>query len=439
MAASAADAPRAKRYVITDSGAVGDGQTVNTKAIQAAIDACATSGGGLLVVPSGTFMSGALFFKQGVDLLVEKGGMLKGTANPADYPQINTRWEGTERLWTCAFLNFDKMTHVQVSGDGTVDGSGDVWMQRGGGARTRRPAPGQSPAPAAADASASATPRRTAAGGGPGRPRMICFSNCEDVHITGLHLQQQAVWCLHILYSKDVVVDNLNIRAIERIPSSDGIDVDSSDGVQISHCDIACNDDDIAIKSGKDADGLRVNRPSQNVTISDCTIGSGDGITMGSEVSGGIRHVLVQRCNFTGTGQPARFKSQPSRGGMIEDIIYRDIQMNHTREAVEFDMSWRMVGPALPPAKVLTIVRNIQFYNFTGTCQSGGNIRGLKGSPIDNVKFVNCKISAQRGLTIGTATNIDTSGLDLTVAQGQPIINLDAAPAASPAQPTAQR
>ena len=368
--------------------------------------------------------------------------MLKGTANPADYPQINTRWEGVERLWTCAFLNFDHMTHVQVSGRGhhrrlrrCLDAA--RWRR---GAR-RRPATRSIPGPCRGRCpAAAATPRRTAAGGGPAEAANdLLHAIASDVHITGLHLQQQAVWCLHILYSQDVVVDNLNIRAIGRIPSSDGIDVDSSDGVQISHCDIACDDDDIAIKSGKDADGLRVNRPSENVTISDCTIGSGGGITMGSEVSGGIRHVLVQRCNFTGTGQPARFKSQPSRGGMIEDIIYRDIQMNHTREAVEFDMSWRMVGPALPPAKVLTIVRNIQFYNFTGTCQSGGNIRGLKGSPIDNVKFVNCKISAQRGLTIGTATNIDTSGLDLTVAQGQPIINLDAAPAASPAQPTAQR
>ena len=121
-----------KRYVITDDGAVGDGKTLNTKVIQATLDRCASAGGGVVVVPAGTFLSGALFFKNGVDLLVETNGMLKGTANPDDYPQVKTRWEGVERVWTCAFLNFNDMTNVVVTGEGTIDGSGDVWMQRGG-------------------------------------------------------------------------------------------------------------------------------------------------------------------------------------------------------------------------------------------------------------------------------------------------------------------
>lgn len=431
--AAAADAmPSAKRYLITDSGAVADGQTLNTKAIQSAIDLCASNGGGVVVVPKGTFMSGALFFKPGVNLLVEKDAVLKGTANPDDYPQINTRWEGVEREWTSAFLNFEKMTNVQVTGEGMIDGSGDVWMQRGGGRGQRGAAnqfPAQTNAQTISQKTTNISTNASAANTGSrrGRPRMICFTNCRNVRIADLHLQRQAVWCLHILYSEDVVVDNLNIRAIERIPSSDGIDVDSSRNIQISRCDIDCNDDDIAIKCGKDADGLRVNRPSENITISDCTIGAGGGITMGSEVSGSIRHVLVQRCKFTGTSQPARFKSQPSRGGVIEDIVYRDIQMDNTRQAVEFDMAWRMVPPIATPAKVLTVVRNVQFINFSGTAQSGGAIHGLKDSPIQNVKFENCKFTAQRGLDIQNVNDLDVSGLDLKVAQGEPVIRHDAA------------
>ena len=422
-----------KRYVITDFGAVADGQTVNTKAIQSVIDRCADGGGGVLVVPKGTFMSGALFFKQGVNLLVEKDGVLKGTANPDDYPQVNTRWEGVEREWTCAFLNFNNMTNVEVTGEGMIDGSGDLWMQRGGGGRrggTNQPAPQIVRATAPADVSTNAAARR----GGAGRPRLICFTDCRNVRITNLHLQRQAVWCLHILYSRDVVVDNLNIRAIERIPSSDGIDVDSSTQVHISHCDIDCNDDDIAIKCGKDTDGLRVNRPSENISISDCTIGAGGGITMGSEISGSIRHVLVQRCTFTGTGDAARFKSQPSRGGVVEDIVYRDLQLTNVRQAVIFDMSWRMVPPIAPPAKILTVVSNVQFINFSGTAQSGGIIHGLKDSPIQDVKFENCKLTAQSGIDVQNAINLDFSGLDLKVAQGEAIIHRDAAaqPAARP-------
>jgi polygalacturonase len=230
-----------------------------------------------------------------------------------------------------------------------------------------------------------------------------------------------------------VVVDNLDIRAIERIPSSDGIDVDSCRDVQISRCNIDCNDDDIAIKCGKDADGLRVNRPSENITISDCMIGTGGGIAMGSEVSGSIRHVLVQRCKFAGTGAAARFKSQPSRGGVIEDIVYRDIQLDDARQAFEFNLAWRMVPPLAPPAKVLTVVRNVRLINFSGTAQSGGIMHGLKDSPIQGVKFENCKVTAQRGLVLENVKDPDLSGLELKVAEGEPIIRRHAA-----AQPAAQ-
>jgi polygalacturonase len=438
ITAGAAGASPAKHYVITDFGAVADGQTVNTRAIQSAIDRCASAGGGAVVVPQGIFISGALFFKPGVNLLVEQDAVLKGTANPDDYPLVKTRWEGVEREWTCAFLNFDDMQNVLVTGQGTIDGAGDLWMQRGGnGRRSQRGADGESPAPTNTPAipptaammpprlatNASATnpvPRR-------GRPRLICFTNCRHVRIAGLHLQRQAVWCLHFLYCRDVIAEDLNIRAIARIPSSDGIDVDSSSDVKISRCDIACNDDDIAIKSGKDADGRRVNRPSENITISDCTIGSGGGITMGSEVSGSIRHVVVQRCQFTGTGSAVRFKSQPSRGGVIKDITYRDIQLNDVRQAVEFNMAWRMVPPIAPPAKVLTVVRNVRLINFSGTAQSGGVMLGLPESPIQSVKFENCKVTAQRGLVLENVQHPDLSGLELKVTEGEPIIRRDTA------------
>src|SRR5271157_2463698 len=119
-----------KRFVISDFGAVADAATVNTKAIQAAIDKCAASGGGVVVVPKGTFLSGAIFLKQGVNLLVEKDGVLKGTTNIDDYPMIQTRWEGTEEPWTSAFINADGVTDLEISGAGTIDGSGEEWVQK---------------------------------------------------------------------------------------------------------------------------------------------------------------------------------------------------------------------------------------------------------------------------------------------------------------------
>ena len=132
LAASAAaqtggNAP--KRFVISDFGAVADAKTVNTKAIQSAIDRCAASGGGVVVVPKGTFLSGAIFLKQGANLYVEKDGVLKGTTNIDDYPVINTRWEGTEEPWTSAFVNAEGLTNLEITGEGTIDGSGEEWLQ----------------------------------------------------------------------------------------------------------------------------------------------------------------------------------------------------------------------------------------------------------------------------------------------------------------------
>ena len=405
--ATAAAQTALRRFSIASSGAVGDGHTVNTKAIQSLIDKTASQGGGAIVVPEGVFVTGALFFKQGVNLSVEKGGVLKGSTNPADYPQIQTRWEGIEREWTSAFLNFTDMTDVDLSGEGTVDGSGNEWSQ----------GPGRGQPPPPRDAAAAPPQPRV------GRPRMICFTNCKRVRIAGLKLRQQAVWCLHILYSEDVTIDGLNITADHNIPSSDGIDIDSSRRVRVNNVDIDVNDDCISIKSGKDADGLRVNRPSEDIVIENSRFHYGHGgVAMGSETSGGIHNVEVRNCvSDADNWAPIRFKTQPSRGGVVENITYRDIQLKDTRQAFEFNLEWRMVPPIAPPAKVLPVVRNVTIRNVTGTVRSVGMMHGLADSPILNVKFENCKITAQRGFVMENARNVDLSGLAVDVKEGEAI------------------
>ncbi len=385
-----------KRYVITDYGALGDGQTVSTKAIQSAIDKCASEGGGVLVVPRGTFLTGSIFFKQGVDLLLEKEGVLKGTVEPNDYPQIDTRWEGEEMVWTAALVNFSNMTDVNLTGPGQIDGSGDQWMQR-------YPRGSQE--------------LRT------GRPRLIGIQNCKRVKVSGMSLKNQACWGLFILYSENVLVEKLTIRAEHNIISSDGIDVDSSRNVQIVGCDIDVNDDCIAVKSGKDEDGRRVNRPAEDIVVEKCHFRYGHGgVSMGSEMSGGIRNVEIRNCIMDSNNwAPIRFKSQPSRGGVVENITYRDIVLRDTRKAFEFNMAWRMVN-AKPPSDPLPIVRNVKIINVSGTAGSVGNMQGLKGSPIRNVTFENCKIKAKQGFTLENVEDVDLSGLTIEVEQGEAII-----------------
>ena len=460
-AASAGTPPvsSARRYVVTEHGAVGDGTAINTKALQTVIDQCAADGGGVLVVPPGVFLSGALYFKSGVNLELEKDAVLKSTTVMADFPPLYTSWEGIERYWTSAFLNFIGTNDVVVSGEGTIDGSGLDWP----GAGARRPAgaprppppaaPAPAPVPLVADVYPMPLPTTATAsfapdpahlpsinaagiplpGGGGSRvspPRAIVFQNCTNVRISGVHLKNQARWGFVFIYCRHVVAENLNVSIDAYIPSSDGIDVCSCQDVRITGCDIACTDDDISIKAGKDTDGLRVNLPSENIVISDCTFGSGGGVAMGSEVSGSIRHVLVERCKFTGSGTAARIKSQPSRGGVIEDIVFRDIQLTDVGRAFSFELEWRMVPPIAPPAKVLTVVRNVRLVNFSGTARAGGVIQGLKGSPIQDVKFENCKLTAQSGLVLENEKIPDLAGLELKVAEGEPIIH--GAPAARP-------
>ncbi|MGD2095529.1 MAG: glycoside hydrolase family 28 protein [Phycisphaerales bacterium] len=390
-----------KRHLITDYSAVGDGQTVNTKAIQAAIDKCASEGGGVLVVPEGTFLTGSIFFKQGVDLHLEKGGVLKGTVDPNDYPQVDTRWEGVERVWTAALVNFFDMTDVDLTGEGMIDGSGDKWMKH---------------------YPIFSRDLRI------GRPRLIAIQNCKDVTVSGLSFKNQACWCLFILYSEDVLVEKITIRAEHNIIMSDGMDVDSSRRVRIRECDIDVNDDCIAIKSGKDEDGRRVNRPAEDIVVENCVFRYGHGgVSMGSEMSGGIRNVEIRNCTVQADNwAPIRFKSQPSRGGVVENIIYRDIELQNTRKAFEFNMAWRMVPPIKPPSDPLPVVRNVKIINVSGTVGNVGDMHGLKDSPIRNVTFENCRIKARKGFVLENVKGLDLSGLTIEVEEGEAIIRRNA-------------
>lgn len=473
---AALHAQSTQRVVVTAHGAVGDGTTVNTKALQAAIDAVAARGGGILVVPRGTFLSGALYFKQGVDLHLEKDAILKSTTNQADFPPIYTRWEGIERYWSSAFLNFVGMKNVALTGEGLIDGSGDAFANFGqgrgaGGGRgrgrgaepgargetagARGPATNGAPAPATATPSSPAArltpaeiygatlpttgalhfapeptrlPPINAAGvavrGNPSPPRAVVFQNCSNVRVSGVRLKNQARWGFVFIYCEDVVAEKLDIRAEHYIPSSDGIDVDSSRNVRIADCFIDVNDDCISLKSGKDEDGLRVARPCEDVVIERVHFAYGHGgAAMGSETSGGIRNVEVRDCIVDSDNwAPVRFKSQPSRGGVVENITYRNIELRGARQVFDFNMAWRMVPPIAPPAKVLPVVRNVKLINIHGKATTVGLIRGLPDSFIDGLTFENCNITAERGLIIENARNLDIAGLKITVTEGEPII-----------------
>jgi polygalacturonase len=225
----------------------------------------------------------------------------------------------------------------------------------------------------------------------------------------------------------------LTIRAPKKAASSDGMDIDSSHDVRISHCDISCDDDDICVKSGRDADGLRVNIPSYNIAISDCHIGKGGGISMGSETAGGIHDVTVSHCTFDGTSAAARLKSMPGRGGVVERITFSDITAKDVDSAIDMNLRWggddwkKYVEPrfaATMPAEIGTPrFRDVTIRNLTGTGKSAGELRGLAGSHITNVTFEDVSIRSQKGMTIQNADDLHTDRLKIEAKEGPAIIH----------------
>lgn len=396
-----------KRYLITEFGAKGDSITLNTAAIQTCIDQFSADGGGTVVIPEGVFMSGAIFLKKGVNLLVEKDGKLRGSTESADYPHIATRWEGIERTWIAALINVIDLQNIEISGEGTIDGAGEIWTQRG--VQLLK----QQPEDATPVGITTLLPR----------PRLISIQNCKHIKIKGLSLRNQASWGLFVLYSTDVAIADLDIRAEHNIPSSDGIDIDSSKQIHITGTFIDVNDDCISIKSGRDEEGMRINRPAEDILIEKCHFAYGHGgVAMGSETSGGIRNVEIRDCLIDSQNwAPIRFKTQPSRGGVVKNITYRNIKLNNTRKAFEFDMAWRMID-SKPPGKVLPVVRNIKIINVSGTVDAVGNMNGLEDSPIQGVQFIDCHIEAKKGFTIQYANNVDLSGLNITGVTGEAVI-----------------
>lgn len=314
-------------FLVNEYGAIADGITLNTVAIQKAIDTCAAKGGGLVSFLPGRYLSGSIFLKEGVRLHLPEGVVLLGSTNINDYPDIPTRVAGLEMIWPAALINVIGQKNVQLSGKGIVNGQGKVFWDSYWALRRQYEPKGL----------------RWIVDYDSKRPRTVLVAETSDVTIRDLTFQQAGFWTIHILYSSFCTVDNVIIQ--NNIgghgPSTDGIDIDSSSRILVQNSDIDCNDDNICLKSGRDADGLRVNRPTEYIVIRNCMSRAGAGLlTCGSETSGGIRYVLAEGLRARGTSVGFRFKSAMNRGGTTEHIYIRDVDMEEVRLVLEATMNW---------------------------------------------------------------------------------------------------
>jgi len=421
---------KAADFPVHHYGAKGDGRTADTAAIQKAIDEAARSKGTVTFQP-GVYMAGALFLKSGVTFRVDEGVTIRGIQDLAAYPERPTRIAGIEMTWPSALINVYEQTDVTITGRGIIDGQGKYWWDSYWALRKQYEPKGL----------------RWAADYDAKRVRLMQIYKSSNVSLDGLTLRRSGFWTVQLCYSKNITVDGLTIQNNigGKGPSTDGIDVDSSSDIIITRCDISCNDDAICMKAGRDADGLRVNRPTQNVVVRDCTIREGAaGITIGSETSGGIRNIKVSGLHVLGNvPKGICFKSAKVRGGMVQNIDIRDLDLEGVAVPISIALNWnpsysyahipsdvknvpeywRKLAQPVTPEQGMPHFRDVQISNIKATgAKRAFDVAGFASDPIENFRFSHLNIQAASAGTIADAANWTFTDTNIQAADGSTVV-----------------
>jgi len=393
----------ARAFPITQFGAVGDGTTDCTKAFADAISACNVAGGGRVVVPPGVFLSGAIHLKSRVNLHVSEGAIVRFVTNTAAYlPVVFTRYECTEVMNFSPPIYAFEQTNIAITGKGTLDGQGQWWHQWLGkwNADSRSLVDlGNRGVPVA---------KRVFGEGHFLRPNFIQPVRCRNVLIEGVRVINSPMWTLHPLYCTNVTIRGVTVET--RGPNTDGCDPDSCTDVLIENCVFSNGDDCIAVKSGRDGDGRRVNIPSEKIVIRNCVFRDGHGgVTMGSETSGGIRNVFAENCQFDSPDldMAMRFKSNPARGGFVENIYLRNCTVKTAKYGIHMTLRYGAGGArdgAHPPRMRNIEIRDSKFGQLT---RQPIFIEGYAATnQITDVSVANCDFMPGGGMTITNALRI---------------------------------
>jgi polygalacturonase len=384
-------------FEITRYGAAGDGVKDSTAAISRAIAACHEAGGGRVVVPEGVWLTGAIHLKSNVELHVSAGATLRFSRDPRQYlPLVYTRWEGTECLNYSPFLYSNAQDNIAITGAGTLDGQADCehwWPWKG--RRDCGWAKGQPSQEAARNALMDMGSRdvplqdRKFGVGHYLRPSFIQPVRAHNVLIEGITIVNSPMFEINPVMCSNVTVHDVKISS--HGPNNDGCDPDSSTDVLIENCVFDTGDDCIAIKSGRNRDGRRVGMPSENILIRNCRMKDGHGgLTIGSEMSGGVRNVFAEGCvlDSPNLNEALRFKTNAMRGGIIENVFFRNLTIGQVADAIlqiDFYYEEGPKGPEHPR------VENIDIRNVT--CRKAKYalyVRGFANDPVRGIHLEHC-------------------------------------------------
>ena len=403
-----------RSFDVREFGAKAGGKHDNSKAFAAAIAACNKAGGGTVLVTQGRYLCGPIHLLSNVNLHITKDATIAFSTDPKAYlPAVFTRWEGMEIMGYSPLIYAYGQTNIAVTGEGILDGQGNRttwWPWKGSNfssvdwgipgvptqeaARNKLMQDMENNVPVA---------QRQYADGSYLRPVFVQPYNCTNVLIEGITITNAPFWLLNPVRCENITIDGVTFASLG--PNSDGCDPESCKNVVIKNCLFDTGDDCIAIKSGRNADGRRLNIPSENILISNCKMRNGHGgVVIGSEISGGVRNVFVENCEMSSPEleRGIRVKTNSVRGGLIENLFVRNITIGEVQTAIVIDFDYEE-GDA---GKFTPTVRNIDIRNLI--CQNAKQVfqvRGYKRSPIQNLHLTNCHF--KKSGAIGVLEQLD--------------------------------
>jgi polygalacturonase len=396
-------------------GAAGDARTKDTAAIAKAIETCDKAGGGTVYFPPGKYLTGAIRLKSRVTLEIEAGAVILGSRDPQDYPAVPSPWEDGRREIS-ALIYADGASDITIKGRGVIDGQGEVWWQR-----QRLANPKGQGRPLTAEEQKEAAMVKL------GRPHLVKLVRSNNILMEGLTLVNSPSWTVNPVFCEFVTIRGLTLINPPDSPNTDGINPESCRNVHISNCHIDVGDDCVTLKSGKDEAGRRAGRPTENVTVTNCTMIHGHGgIVIGSEMSGDVRNVTVANCVFQQTLRGIRIKSQRGRGGVVEGLTASNIVMEDVSEPFSITMYYsgragedrtEPVGEGTPAFRDI-LLSNI----FARGARIAGQILGLPEMPISGVSLSNVRVSAKQGFEARWAKDLAFHNVQIDTEKGPALL-----------------
>jgi len=458
-------APHFKKDTVNvmDFGAVADGYTLNTVAINKAIESCEKNGGGVVLIPRGSFVTGPVIMKSNINLHLDRGALVIFSSDFNQYPLVVSSFEGVDAARCQSPLVAENLENIAISGDGIFDGNGYYWrplkkskmsdgewkshLKKYGGVLTEDKKTWYSSEKALKGLKENNIGKLK-----PGqavadfesvkdflRPNMIRIYKCKNVLIENVTFQNSPAWTTHLMMSEHITLKGLKVKNPWFGTNTDALDLESCKNALVEDCVFDTGDDGICIKSGRDEEGRKRGMPTKDIIVNNCTVyHSHGGFVVGSEMSGGANNLYVSNCNFIGSDIGLRFKTTRGRGGIVENIYVNNVNMKDIpAEAILFDMYYMakdpvsMNGEKKEPAKVefkpvdetTPQFRNFFFTNITcNGAEKGIFVRGVPEMHIQNVNIENAVLQADEGIDIQEATGVNLKNINIITKNSDPLV-----------------